>query len=145
MRMHSVERPSKCTECGLCLFVLLLLQKAIVVYRAIALRCRQSFRLFVCFVWCMLYCCLLLHRGDGRFLVRHTWVHSCGKPLSCHLCKVCRRHSRRRVAAATAATAAAAAAWCGLAFKSEYGREACWMHFMKSLFSECCLCYGCYR
>ena len=36
MRVHSEERPSECTECGLCLFVLLLLKDAIVVYRAIA-------------------------------------------------------------------------------------------------------------
>ena len=36
MRVHSEERPSECTECGLCLFGTAVARVAIVVYRAIA-------------------------------------------------------------------------------------------------------------
>ncbi len=51
MRMHSVERPSKCTECGLCLFGTAVARVAMVVYRAIAV----VFDVLLCFRLILVY------------------------------------------------------------------------------------------
>ena len=57
MLLHSGERPSRCTRCEPCFCVLLLLQKAVVILRAIVTSILAICVLYWVYVCC--YCCFI--------------------------------------------------------------------------------------